>query len=59
MSGIQTHLVSGASAAGASAAALVVSDTTRICETVPTPPRASGDRTRATVYMVWIHTMDS
>ena len=37
---------------------LVTSDVTRICETVPTPPRAAGDRPRAPRYMVWIGTMD-
>ena len=31
---------------------------TEICETVPTPPRAAGDRPRGSRYMVWIDTMD-
>ena len=29
-----------------------------IYETVPTPPRAAGDRSRGPGYMVWIHTID-
>ena len=37
---------------------LVLSDRTRICETVPTPPRAAGDRPRGPRYIVWIGTMD-
>ena len=39
--------------------ALVISEMTRICETVPTPPRAAADRPRALGYMVWMRTIDT
>ena len=32
---------------------------TEIYETVPTTPRAAGDRSRGPGYMVWIHTIDT
>ena len=38
---------------------LVLSNRTRICETVPTTPRAAGDRLGATVGRVWMCTMDN
>ena len=39
--------------------ALVVFNTTRICETVPTSPRAVTDRPRALGYSVWMRTIDT
>ena len=38
---------------------LVLTVRTRIYETVPTTPRAAGDRSRGPGYMVWIHTIDT
>ena len=41
---------------------LIISEMIRICETVPTPPRAAADRLRALYaigYMVWMRTIDS
>ena len=38
---------------------LIISDMIRICETVPTPPRAAADRPRAPGYMVWMCTIDT
>ena len=35
------------------------SEMTRICETVPTPPRAAADRPRAPGYMVWMCKIDN
>ena len=39
--------------------ALVVFNTTRICETVPTSPRAVTDRPRSLGYSVWMRTIDT
>ena len=38
---------------------LIISEMIRICETIPTPPRAAADRPSALGYMVWMCTIDT
>ena len=38
---------------------LPIAHSDRICEAVPSPPRAAADRSRGPRYMVWIGTMDN
>ena len=38
---------------------LVLSNRTRICETILMTPRAAADRPRALGYMVWMCTIDT